>query len=251
LSNPRDPSFLRLLSKISADARAASRFVGTCGEMARDPLNLPLLIGLDLDEISTAAPEIPATKAAIARYSAAECRDLYARAQACATAAEVDVLVSDFRRRANARPLLQTECVAIGSDSASKAEAIDEIVGAFHATGRTEHPLAVEEAVWARETVYSTGLGHGFAIPHCKTDAIAASSIGVVRLAQPIEWASLDGEPVRCVILLAMRASDEDGTHMKVFAKLARKLMHEDFRARMLSAPDADAVVACMTEELG
>jgi mannitol/fructose-specific phosphotransferase system IIA component (Ntr-type) len=38
---------------------------------------------------------------------------------------------------------------------------------------------------------------------------------------------------------------------MKVFAKLARKLMHEEFRERMTAAPDPEAVLQCLAEELG
>lgn len=250
LSSARHPSFLRLLAKIAEDAQRCGRWVGMCGEMTRSPRNLPLLIGLGLDEISTAAPEIPALKAAIAGFSAAECRALLERAMETRSVAEVEALVAAFRGRDADHALLDAELVTVGSDSLSKAEAIQEIVDAFHLAGRTDDPRALEEAVWAREAVYSTGLGHGFAIPHCKTDAIAASSIGVVRLAEPIEWGSIDGEPVRCVILLAMRASDADDTHMKVFSKLARKLMHEEFRERMLAAADSSSLLACLIEEL-
>ena len=94
-------------------------------------------------------------------------------------------------------------------------------------------------------------LGHGFAIPHCKTDAVAVSSVGVVRLEHPIEWGSVDGGPVRCIVLLAIRESDPDDTHLKVFARLARRLVHEEFRERMLAAPDPEAVLRCLAEELG
>ena len=38
--------------------------------------------------------------------------------------------------------------------------------------GRTDRPRDVEEAVWAREETYSTGLGFGFAVPHCLIDLI-------------------------------------------------------------------------------
>jgi fructose-specific PTS system IIA-like component len=37
---------------------------------------------------------------------------------------------------------------------------------------------------------------------------------------------------------------------MRVFSKLARKLMHTEFRERVLSAPDAAAVVATLEAEL-
>jgi fructose-specific phosphotransferase system IIA component len=253
LSSARHPAFLRLLAKIVTDARRHGRWVGMCGEMTRSPRNWPLLVGLaslGLDEISMAAPEIPAAKAAIAALSAAECGALLERAMACRNVAEVEDHVAAFRGRGAEHDLLDPEFVVVGSESQSKEEAIGEILDAFYAAGRTDRPQAIEDAVWAREAVYSTGLGHGFAIPHCKTDAIAANSIGVVRLESPIEWGSLDGEPVRCVILLAMRADASD-VHLRVFSKLARKLMHDEFRDRMLSANDRAAVLACMTEELG
>jgi multiphosphoryl transfer protein len=108
----------------------------------------------------------------------------------------------------------------------------------------------MEDAVWARESVYSTGLGHGFAIPHCKTDAVAANSIGILKLDQPIEWGSLDGNPVRMVILLALRESNQNGTHMKVFSRLARKLMDEDFRSRLMQIDDPGEMISHVGQEL-
>jgi phosphoenolpyruvate-protein phosphotransferase len=251
LHDVRHPAFLRLLARIAGDAHRHGRWVGLCGEMARDAVNLPLLLGLGLDEISTAAPEIPALKAAIAQSSVADCRVLLEHALACHTAPEVEDLLAAFRAPVATRSLLERELITLGSDSGTKEEAIEEIVDAFSATGRTKRPRELEEAVWAREAAYSTGLGHGFAIPHCKTDAVTASSIGVVRLERPIEWGSVDGRAVRCVILLAIRESDPDDTHMKVFAKLARKLVHEEFRERMLAAAHPEAVLQCLAEELG
>jgi mannitol/fructose-specific phosphotransferase system IIA component (Ntr-type) len=68
-------------------------------------------------------------------------------------------------------------------------------------------------------------------MPHCKTAAVHASSLAVLRSATPVEWGSLDGEPVRFVILLAIRESDAAAAeHMKTIAALARRLMHPEFR---------------------
>ena len=251
MASARHPAFLRLLKRTVDEARAAGRWIGMCGEMTRSPRNLALLVGLGLDEISTAAPEIPALKAAIARFSAADCRALFAAALERGTVAEVEELVGAFRDPGASLGLLAPECVIMDSDSGTKEEALAELVGALFATGRTDQPRALEDAIWAREAVYSTGLGFGFAIPHCKSDAIASNSIAVLRPAQPLEWGSNDGLPVRCVILLAMRESDAQGTHMQVFSKLARRLMHEEFRARMLAARDRDEVLSCLSAELG
>ncbi len=251
LSSVRQPAFLRLLARIVDDVHRRGRWVGMCGEAAGSLRNLPLLVGLGLDEISAPAPRIPRLKAAIAQLSAGDCRTLLETALTCPTVAAVDERIAALRNRGAEAGLLDRELVVVDSDSASKAEAIKEIIDAFYAAGRTDQPRAVEEAIWAREGVYATGLGHGFAVPHCKTDAVAASSIGVVRLKEPIAWESVDGQPVRCVILLAVRESDGSDAHMKVFSKLARRLMHEHFRARMLGAADSAGVLRCLADELG
>src|SRR5262249_38100388 len=109
----------------------------------------------------------------------------------------------------------------------------------------------LEDALWAREASYSTGLGHGFAIPHCKSDAIGVPSIAVAKLRSPLEWGSLDEQPVRCVILLAILESDGDGEHMKVRWQTARWLMHEEFREKLLAAERKEGVLRCLAEELG
>ncbi len=251
LYRTRHPAFLRLLSKIADDAKRHGLWVGMCGEMAGDRANLPLLLGLGLDEISVAAPEIQALKAEIARSLQSECRSVLEAAAACEDVAAVDALLARHRRRGAAESLLDAELVVLDSAAATKDEAIEELIDALYCAGRTDRPAALEDAVWAREEVYSTGLGHGFAIPHCKSDAIAANSIAVARLRRPLPWGAVDDEPVSCAILLAVRESDTDGVHMKVFSKLARRLMHEDFRGRMLAASDREAVLACLAEELG
>src|SRR5262249_44491420 len=124
-----------------------------------------------------------------------------------------------------------------------------EIVDAFYVEGRTDEPDCLEEAIWARESVYSTGLGHGFAVPHCKTDVVNASSIGILKLPRPIDWGAVDGKPVAFVILLAVRESDSNGAHLRVFSKLARNLMNEEFREQLLQAHDQEAVLARLKQE--
>jgi len=61
-----------------------------------------------------------------------------------------------------------------------------------------------------------------------------------------VEWGSLDGGTVRLIILLVMRESEGADSHMKVFARLARKLMHEDFRALLENEKDPAALCAAL-----
>jgi multiphosphoryl transfer protein len=246
----RHPAFLRFLAQIVQAIHRSGKWVGMCGEMAANPLNLPLLIGLGLDEISVPAAEVPEFKRLTARLDSAECVGLLDRASAAGQSTEVDELLATRKSR-QTEPLLSDELVLLQSTCQTKEEVIHEMVDAFYISCRTEERDLVEEALWARETEYSTGLGHGFAIPHCKTDAVNANSICILRLKEPINWDSIHGEPVRMVVLLALRDSEVGNVHMQVFSSLARRLDDEDFRERLLGAETANQVTSYLAEQLG
>ena len=56
---------------------------------------------------------------------------------------------------------------------------------------------------------------------------------------------------MRVVILLVIRESSEAAEHMKILATLARRLMHDDFRARIDAEDDPDKLCAFLSDTLG
>jgi fructose-specific PTS system IIA-like component len=249
LYHPLQPAFLRLLKQMVDSFHSRHKWVGLCGEMGGQPRCLPLLAGLGLDEISVTAPSIPRLKADLAGLEMASCRRLLDAALQCATAEEVAALL-DQSSSAPVAPLLEPDLVLTDVAAATKAEAIKLAVDRLYVMGRSDDPGAVEEAVWQREATYSTGFGHGFAIPHCKTNAVQANSLVLLKLRAPVPWGSLDGAPVGVVVLLVMRESDRGTQHMKVFAQLARQLMREDFRRRLEQELDGHALCAFLRTTL-
>ncbi len=251
LHDPLQPAFLRLLKKIVAEAHGAGKRVGLCGEMGGDVRCLPLLVGLGVEEISAAPSAILALKAEVARWPTAVCRRVLDQALSCAAAEEVRQLLAQSSLQAQTPSgLIDPELIVSESASSSKHEAIKEAVDRLFVVGRTEVPRAVEEAVWQREQVYSTGLGNGFAIPHCKTDAVSANSLALLKLRSPMPWDSSDGQPVRTILLLVIRESGSDGDHMRIFSHLARKLMHADFCQRLEQERDPAALCALLNESV-
>jgi len=93
LYEPLDPAVLRSIRHTVDAAHAQGRWVGVCGEMASDPQNAVLLLGLGVDELSVPAPDLPRVKLAIrsVRYDAA--REIAEQALACPAAAQVRRLV--------------------------------------------------------------------------------------------------------------------------------------------------------------
>src|SRR5262249_9138597 len=153
--NPREPSFLRLLRMIVDGARAGGRWVGVCGEMAGDAGNLPLMIGLGVNEISAAPGEMLALKMGVRGMDSRRWRELVGAAAGWRSAAEVEALLAGAVGGAAVDgalvPLLDEELVEVDCDLATKEEAIKAAVDLLFVAGRTERPREVEEAVWARE----------------------------------------------------------------------------------------------------
>ena len=76
LYEPLDPAVLRSIRHTVEAAHKAGRWVGVCGEMAGDPTNAVLLIGLGIDELSMASYDLPRVKAAIRSVRSADAETL-------------------------------------------------------------------------------------------------------------------------------------------------------------------------------
>jgi len=94
LYRPMHPAIIRTI-KFTADAcHAAGIPVAMCGEMASDPLIVPILLGLGFDELSMDAVYIPSVKAAIRALTVVEAREMVADILKLATASEVEEYAS-------------------------------------------------------------------------------------------------------------------------------------------------------------
>ncbi len=93
LYQPYNPAILRLVKMVIDAAHREGRWAGMCGEMAGDPVAIPLLLGLGLDEFSMSATSILPARSQISRLSRAEMQELAAKALEMRTAEEVVDLV--------------------------------------------------------------------------------------------------------------------------------------------------------------
>ena len=96
LFDPLHPTVLRQIDHVARACHSAGKWVGICGQMAGDPLGVPLLLGFDLDELSVALTLIPDVKRMIRVMSMDGARDLAARALKMESAKKIRRLVFDF-----------------------------------------------------------------------------------------------------------------------------------------------------------
>jgi phosphotransferase system enzyme I (PtsI) len=76
LANAFQPAVLRLIHDIVEAAHQQTKWVGMCGELAGEPLAIPLLIGLGLDELSMNPPAIPLAKQILRNLTLASAREI-------------------------------------------------------------------------------------------------------------------------------------------------------------------------------
>ncbi len=245
--NSLNPAFLRALDYAVQAVHRRGKWIGLCGELGAKGSVLPLLVGLGLDELSMSAPSIPAAKARMAQLDSRECRQLLNRAMACRTSLEVEHLLAQFRMTQQDAPLVTAECITQESDWRSKEEVLKGMTDNLLLAGRCRYPRKLEADLWAREAVFSTGLGFSFAIPHSKSEHIEQSTISVARLQAPVRWGD---DEAQFIIMLTLNKHAAGDQHMRIFSRLARRIMHEEFRNALVNAASADAIASLLQHEL-
>ncbi|EIH2512195.1 phosphoenolpyruvate--protein phosphotransferase [Shigella flexneri] len=190
---------------------------------------------------------IPAAKARMAQLDSRECRKLLNQAMACRTSLEVEHLLAQFRMTQQDAPLVTAECITLESDWRSKEEVLKGMTDNLLLAGRCRYPRKLEADLWAREAVFSTGLGFSFAIPHSKSEHIEQSTISVARLQAPVRWGD---DEAQFIIMLTLNKHAAGDQHMRIFSRLARRIMHEEFRNALVNAASADAIASLLQHEL-
>lgn len=113
-------------------------------------------------------------------------------------------------------------------EAASQEEAFQALAAAAVRLGVATDEAAIVADYQERELEATTGFGGGVAIPHAKTDNVTDATLLFARLSQPVEWHALDDAPVSTLISILAPKNGAD-VHLQLLAKLARRLMHEDF----------------------
>src|SRR5207253_5334180 len=102
-------------------------------------------------------------------------------------------------------------------------------------------------AVMGREAILSTGIGHGVAIPHGKSSAVAELRLAAGRTEVPVEYDALDGRPVRLLFLL-VGPETAAGPHIKALSRISRILRQDSVRDALSEARDAGEFLRIVRE---
>ncbi len=96
-----------------------------------------------------------------------------------------------------------------------------------------------------REKLGTTGMGYGIAIPHGKFKGLKKTVGFFIRLIQPVNFDSIDGEPVDLIFML-MAPENAGADHLKSLARASRLLRDATIREKLRGSDNKDALLAVM-----
>lgn len=134
--------------------------------------------------------------------------------------------------------------------STKKEEVIKELVDALVNAGEIEkasHNRLVE-ALMERESLGSTAIGQGIAMPHAKCGYVN-KLVGAFGLSKKgVDFDSLDGEPVYIFFLL-VAPQDSAGPHLKALARISRLFKDKYFRDNLRTCTDDKSIIKVLAQE--
>ena len=139
--------------------------------------------------------------------------------------------------------LIAPNRVIVGFKATSKSHLLAELAHrAVAATGLSQKQIS--DVLEARESLGSTGVGSGIAIPHAQVGALDHFFGLFVRLDRPIDYDAIDGRPVDLIFLLLIPGNTRE--HVKALAAISRRLrdteIANDLRAAKTSQESYDAL---------
>jgi fructose-specific phosphotransferase system IIA component len=137
---------------------------------------------------------------------------------------------------------LQEKFCIMDLKAADKVNAVKEITTVLLSSGKISNEEKFVRDVLEREKIGSTGIGHGVAIPHARTDAVDGFVIGFGRSNNGVEFSALDGHPVNFIFLMGTNPT-ELNHYLRILAELSKLLMSAPFRQELFAANSAAGVI--------
>lgn len=144
--------------------------------------------------------------------------------------------------------LLDEETVLPNLIADNKMQVIDTLISTLKGKLDEETLEIVKQDVFEREQIMSTGVGKGLAIPHCKTKAVNENYAAFARLSEPLDFKSIDGEPVQIVFLL-VGPDAKHSQHIKLLSRISRLMNSASFHERILQSSSVEVIIEAFREE--
>mgnify|MGYP000712047324 CR=1 FL=1 len=145
------------------------------------------------------------------------------------------------------KDVITPETINLHLKGTTKEAIIDELLDTLVKAERVKDKVAAKACVLDRERKMSTGMKHGIAIPHGKTDSVddLVACIGISD--NPVDFDSLDQEPCR-IFIMTLSPVDKTGPHLQFLAEVSLLFKSAEKRQEILTTTDKAGIIRILTE---
>ncbi len=143
--------------------------------------------------------------------------------------------------------LFKKNIVKMQERFADKTQCLEYMSNLLAESGCMQFPDRFLAAVKGREEIMSTGIGRGVAIPHARDLMVNTLRIAVCLINEPLEFQSIDEEPVRIVFMIAV-PQNSNPEYMKILRSISEYLRQDDKRLRLLESKNEEELFSQVSE---
>jgi Kef-type K+ transport system membrane component KefB/mannitol/fructose-specific phosphotransferase system IIA component (Ntr-type) len=156
-----------------------------------------------------------------------------------------ELIDTEARTTKDILALINPEYFTLELKGNTKEEIIANMVDILAVKGKLLNRDQVLEDVLERERTMSTGMDHGIALPHAKTDGIAETTVVIGTNKEGLAFESMDGQPSRVFVLIASPKKD-CGLYVQFLAAIGSILRDETLREAVINAANVHDAVDLM-----
>jgi len=146
----------------------------------------------------------------------------------------------------NIKKIIQKSSLCCALSATDKQGVIEELLDLLVKNGRITDRKAVLKAIMVREKNMSTGMHHGLAIPHGKSETVATLHAAVGLAPEGVNFDSQDGQATR-IVILTVSPVNRSAPHIQFLAEISRLMNREEIRKEMLAAGSEDEMFRILT----
>lgn len=143
---------------------------------------------------------------------------------------------------------LDIKGIKLDLEAGEKSEILKELVDVLATVKDIGDKKVIVKALMERESLGSTGIGQGIAIPHGKTEKVKELVSVLAVSKKGVNFEALDGEPVYIFFLL-VAPKDAAGPHLKALAQISRMLRDTYFCDLLRRCETAEQVYDLIRKE--
>lgn len=142
--------------------------------------------------------------------------------------------------------LLKPEAIRLHQTLADKSEAIERLIDLHASVGNVRDKEVFRAEILKREELGSTAVGDGIAIPHAKSETVAAPGLAAMTVPSGVDYGAPDGKPSDILFMIA--APLDGDLHLEVLSRLMTLLMDEGLRAKLKAAKTPEEFLAAIDD---